>query len=170
MLNYIHGFQAKAETIKVDVRKRVSSLHMVEVCGMNKLGRFLNIEPPPSKEAHVESVEDAHLPSSTSSVLDSSVPSTSQQSLSVDSYPHTPKTSTAVPLSGSSPHVQVYVASITGVGTVVIGMESFWPCKAFLNLHINVCTKMFFVIGFTIDIDMGQFNLPHLKSCCCFNS
>ena len=111
---------------------------MVEVCGVKKLGRFPNIEPPPSKKARTEDVAD---PPSTSSALESRFQTTSHQSWPADSYPHTPRTSTAVPPSGPSPHVQVCVTS--GVGSVTIGMESFWPCVAFLNLHIHVGTKTF---------------------------
>ena len=95
---------------------------MVEVRGVKNLGH-LNIEPPPSKQARVETIENVvDLPSSTSSELESSVPTTTKQSLSADSYSHTPRASRAMSPSGPSPDIQVCVASITGVGGVVIGM------------------------------------------------
>ena len=83
--NNIHTLEARAETIKVDVREKASPLHMVEVCRVKKLGRFLNIEPPPNKKARVESVEDVADIPSFSSELESNVPTTSQESLSADS-------------------------------------------------------------------------------------
>ena len=106
VLNNIHSTAAKLETLKADVKGKVSVLQSVTLCPEKRRRPIPDAELPQAKHTCIENVLPVPAPPSTSDP----VPTTTQVTPPTDSQSQLPSTSAAVEpaVQEPSPHIQVY--------------------------------------------------------------